>query len=387
MKLTIGVLFGGESVEHEISIISAVQAMEALDKTAYQVVPIYVSKDKILYSGDALFNLSSYKDLKQLTQNLTPVYLVKINQSVWLKPVKSSLFFKAKTIDVMLPVVHGTNSEDGTVAGYCKMLDLPFVGSDVMVAGVGQDKVFFKHILENSKLPIVPWFWFYGDNYNHNKVSIVTKAKEIGYPLIVKPASLGSSIGINTANNERELFDSIEVAMHYDHKILVEKKIESLKEVNCSIIYVKEAYQASTVEEVVKTDEILSYKDKYAGQDKTGSKGMASTTRIIPAHLDETQLKKVQQLAISTAEILGIGGVVRIDFLIDQNNNKLYVNEINTVPGSLSFYLWKHDGIHFSVLLDMLIDGAIAKVRKQEKTISSYDTNILASFKKRGTKG
>ncbi len=384
MKLTLGVIFGAESVEHEISIISAIQVIDALDKTRYNVVPIYISKDKNLYSGNDLMNLSAYKELDKLIRSSTPITLVRSNNQLICKALKKNIFFKQHTIDLMIPVVHGSNSEDGTVAGYCQMLGVPFVGSDVISAAVGQDKIFFKHILENSRLPIVPWFWFYGKNYEKSKTDIYAKAKDLGFPVVVKPATLGSSIGIMIANDEKSLSFAIEAAMLYDRKILIEKAISNLQEINCSVIYTKGSYKASPLEEVVKSDEILSYKDKYEGKGK--SKGMASTKRIIPAEISESLKSSIQTLAIQTCEVLGVAGVVRIDFLYDVTSEKVYVNEINTIPGSLSFYLWKEAGIEFDQLLDILIESAIARLRDQERMIFSYETNLLASFKKPGSK-
>src|SRR5690554_6625582 len=280
MKLTVGVIFGAESVEHEISIISAIQAMEAIDKDRYDVVPLYMSKDKHLYSGDSLRNLSAYKDIDKLIKAATPVYLVRINNSVVVRSLKRNVFFKSKNIDLMIPIVHGSNSEDGTIAGYCQALGVPFVGSDVISAAVGQDKIFFKHILENSNLPVVPWFWFYGKKYEQNKEGILNRAKQLGLPVVVKPATLGSSIGIVIAHDGYELEQAIESAMMYDTKILVERKVNNMQEINCSTLENKGSYRASVCEEVIKSDEILSYQDKYESGAK--SKGMASTTRIIP---------------------------------------------------------------------------------------------------------
>ena len=258
MKLTIGVMFGGESVEHEISIISAIQAMEAIDKERYDVIPIYISKEKHLYSGEQLKNLNAYKDLEKVKKTATLITLTRISNKVVVKPLKKGVFFKSKNIDLMIPIVHGSNTEDGTIAGYLQTLGVPFVGSDVIASGVGQDKIFFKHVLENSGLPIVPWFWFYGKNYELNKENILIKAKDLGFPVVVKPATLGSSIGIVIAHNAQEFEDAILSAMMYDKKILVEKKVDDLLEINCSTLHQKGEYKASVCEEVMKTDEILS---------------------------------------------------------------------------------------------------------------------------------
>ncbi len=389
MKITVGVLFGGESVEHEVSIISAVQAMEALDKTRYEVVPLYISKSHVLYTSVLLRDIKQYKDMNKLVKQLMPVSLVRQENQVVMMPIKKQLFSNRSTvIDVVIPVVHGTHAEDGTVQGYLEMLGVPYAGCDVIAAGVGQDKIIMKHVLENSKLPVVPWFWFYGGHVNNSKQAIVTKAKEIGYPLIVKPACLGSSIGIKTANNENELFEAIEFASMYDRKILVERKLESIREVNCSVLGVGLDIKASSIEEVLKTDEILSYENKYQGGSKGGSsKGMASTNRQIPADIGNELTDKIKHLAVRTFEVLGASGVSRIDFLIDTDTMTPYVNEINTIPGSLSFYLWQHDGLDFTALMDVLVEQAIDRQRSREKMVFSYQTNLLANFEKRGSKG
>ncbi len=389
MKITVGVLFGGESVEHEVSIISAVQAMEAMDKTRYDVVPLYISKSHVLYTSLLLRDIKQYKDMSKLLKQLSPISLVRQQNQVVMLPLKSKLFPSRPTvIDVVIPVVHGTHAEDGTVQGYLEMLGVPYAGCDVIAAGVGQDKIIMKHVLENSRLPVVPWFWFYGGHVNDSKQAIVTKAKEIGYPLIVKPACLGSSIGIKTAHDEQELFEAIEFASMYDRKILVERKLENIREVNCSVLGVGLDIKASSIEEVLKTDEILSYENKYQGSTKgVSSKGMASTSRQIPADIPKELTEKIKHLAVRTFEVLGANGVSRIDFLIDETTMTPYVNEINTIPGSLSFYLWQHDGLDFTALMDVLVEQAIDRQRSREKMVFSYQTNLLANFEKRGSKG
>ena len=389
MKVNVGVLFGGESVEHEVSIISAVQAMEALDKTRYEVIPIYISKSHVLYTSPLLRDIKQYKDLGKLIRHLSPISLVRQENQVIVLPLKKQLFSSRPVVlDVVIPVVHGTHAEDGTVQGYLEMLGVPYAGCDVIAAGVGQDKVIMKHVLENSKLPVVPWFWFYGGHVNQSRQAIVAKALEIGYPLIIKPACLGSSIGIRTAHDEADLFEGIEFASMYDRKILVERKLENIREVNCSVLGVGLDMKASSIEEVLKTDDILSYENKYQGSSKgVNSKGMASTSRQIPADIGKDLTEQIKQLAVKTFEVLGANGVSRIDFLIDANTMTPYVNEINTIPGSLSFYLWQHDGLDFTALMDILVEQAIDRQRSREKMVFSYQTNLLANFDKKGSKG
>lgn len=389
MKIMVGVIFGGESVEHEVSIISAIQAMKALDEKLYDVVPIYISKQRRLYSSPLLKEIDIYRDLTKLTETIDEVYLINQGNKVELCTVKHKIFNKDYpiAIDVVIPVMHGTNGEDGTVQGYLEMLKIPYSGCDVIAAAVGQDKVVMKYILEGSGLPICDWLWFYGHEYSIKKEAIDLKIKKIGYPVIIKPACLGSSVGIQIVHDESELTNVIIEATKYDRKLVVEKIVESLVEINCSVLGDCYQCEASSLEQVMKNEEILSYQDKYLGNAKTsGSKGMASTSRIIPAPISKAQTELIKDLAIQTFKALGASGVCRIDFLMNAETQAVYVNEINTIPGSLAFYLWQDTGVDFTELMTRLVKQAIARQRRREKMIYSYDTNILAGYKA-GTKG
>ncbi|MEF9893362.1 MAG: D-alanine--D-alanine ligase family protein [Anaerorhabdus sp.] len=393
MKIKVAVLFGGESVEHEVSIISAKQAMEALDTEKYEIIPIYISKSRDLYCGEELRDLTQYKDMDALLAKVPQVVLVKKNQTVTIEPVKKGLFTKAiNTIDVVVPVVHGTNGEDGTLQGYLEMLKIPYAGCDVVAAAVGQDKVVMKHMFETAKLPITPWFWFYGHEFEDKKDEYLNKAKELGYPLVLKPACLGSSVGIVIAHNEEEFIEGLEEAGTFDFKIVVEKMVDNLREINCSVLGSCFSAKASVLEEVGKNDEILSYKDKYQGggskgAKSQGSKGMASTTRIVPAPVSEEQTKKIQELALEAFHLLGSSGVCRIDFMMNGKTDEIMINEINTIPGSLAFYLWSPVDVDFTALMDELIRIALERHRKKEKMTFSYDTNLLQNYSESGSKG
>jgi len=389
MKITVGVIFGGESVEHEVSIISAMQAMKALDEELYDVVPLYISKQRRLYSSPLLKEIEIYRDFDKLKETVDEVYLINQGNKVELRSVKHKYFKKdyPLAIDVVIPVIHGTNGEDGTVQGYLEMLKLPYSGCDVVAAAVGQDKVVMKYILEGSGLPICDWLWFYGHEYSFNKEAIDLKIKKIGYPVIIKPACLGSSVGIQIVHDESELTNAVIEATKYDRKLVVEKIVESLVEINCSVLGDCYRCEASSLEQVMKNEEILSYQDKYLGNaKKSGSKGMASTSRIIPAPISKAQTDLIKDLATQTFKALGASGVCRIDFLMNAETQAVYVNEINTIPGSLAFYLWQDTGMDFTELMTRLVKQAIARQRRREKMIYSYDTNILAGYKA-GTKG
>ena len=395
MKLNIAVFFGGESVEHEVSIISAHQAIEALDKNKYNVIPVYVSKERKLYVSDLLKDMSNYKDLKQLISQCTQVSITSEDNRVVIRPVKPSLFGPKElgTIDVAIPVMHGTNGEDGTIQGFFEMLKVPYAGCDLYGAAIGQDKVLQKNVLSDNNLPITNWFWVYGSEMDTHQSEILDKVHRLIYPVIIKPARTGSSVGISIAHNDEEYLACFDEAHQYDEKIITEKVVKPMREINCSVVGDSYSCVASVLEEVssVSQDELLSFSDKYLGGGKSsksqGSKGMASTARIVPAPLTDEQTRLVQQLAKETFRVLGTSGVCRIDFLMDADTKKVYVNEINTIPGSLAFYLWQAAGVSFSELMDKLVELALDRERRRSKMTFSYETNILSNFSASSAKG
>ena len=395
MKLNIAVFFGGESVEHEVSIISAHQAIEALDKNKYNVIPVYVSKERKLYVSDLLKDMSNYKDLKHLISQCTQVSITSEDNRVVIRPVKPSLFGPKElgTIDVAIPVMHGTNGEDGTIQGFFEMLKVPYAGCDLYGAAIGQDKVLQKNVLNDNNLPITNWFWVYGAEMDTRQSEILDKVHRLIYPVIIKPARTGSSVGISIAHNDEEYLACFDEARQYDEKIITEKVVKPMREINCSVVGDSYSCVASVLEEVssVSQDELLSFSDKYLGGSKStkseGSKGMASTARIVPAPLTDEQTRLIQQLAKETFRVLGTFGVCRIDFLMDADTKKVYVNEINTIPGSLAFYLWQAAGVSFSELMDKLVELALDRERRRSKMTFSYETNILSNFSASSAKG
>ena len=390
MKIKLGVIFGGETVEHEVSIISALQAINNLNEDKYEVVPIYISKDRTWYAGHMLRDVEIFKDFDNLKRYAKKVVLVKKDGRFILQST-SGLFRKdLYELDIILPVVHGNNVEDGTLAGYLDTVGIPYVGCHVLGAALGQDKVAMKHVMMSEGLPIVDFVWFFDNEYLENKDKILKDIKTMGYPVVVKPATLGSSVGITFVKNEKEIEKAIDEAISYDTKIVVEKAVENLIEVNASVLGNYEYQRVSPLEEVMGLDEILSYSDKYLSNSKTkgGSKGMASTSRIIPARINKDLTKDIKETSKKVFRLLNFSGVCRIDYLIDSKTNKFYVNEPNTIPGSLSFYLWKEDGLKYSELLDELINIAIKEYKNKSKKIRSFESNILSGFNgSKGTKG
>lgn len=389
MKIKVGVIFGGPTVEHEVSIISAVQAMEHLNKEKYDIYPIYITKDRTWYTGKMLADIDIYRDFDTLKRYAKKVVLYNHNGLFRLQALN---FFRTVVadLDIVLPIVHGNNMEDGTLQGYLELVGIPYVGSNVLGSSLGQDKVVMKQVFESLNLPIVEYTYFFDNEYFLDKEEILKSVKKIGYPVIVKPATLGSSVGITYVKDSEGIEKAIEDAISYDNKIVVEKAIENLVEVNCSVLGNYEAQQTSVLEEVMSTKEFLTYQDKYLNGAKgkfgnQGSKGMVSASRIIPARLDEKMIDKVKELAKEAFKALNLSGVCRIDFLIDSKSNKVYINEPNTIPGSLSFYLWEKTDKSYEQLLDEMITLAIKQYKiKHQKTIT-FDTNILSNYN--GTKG
>lgn len=392
MKIRLGVIFGGESVEHEVSIISAIQAMNKMDSEKYEIIPIYITKDRQWYTGEMLKDIEIYSDLSLIKKYAKNVVLYEKNGRFVLQNKKG---FKTtvKELDIAFPIVHGTNVEDGVLQGYLQSVGIPFVGGDVYASVVGQDKLFMKQVFESEKLPVCKYDWFYDCDYEENPDTIFANIKKLGYPVIVKPATLGSSVGIKTAYNQDEVKVAIDDAIKYDNKIIVEKLVEDLMEVNISVLGNYENQQVSAIEQVMSTKDFLTYEDKYIGSGKGGSKGntkfkaskgMVSASRIIPAPLENGLKEEIETIAVNAFKALGSSGVVRIDFLVDKKNNKVYINEINNIPGSLSFYLWEPIGKEYTELLDDMINIGIRDYKKRTQKTHSFETNILKGFTELG---
>lgn len=394
MKTTVAFIFGCRSVEHEVSIISAVQAMRAVDKEKYDVIPIYVTKKGEMYTSEKMFEIEPFRDMKTLIAESKPVTMIKSGDDVFLHFLEKKLFKKSEDIliNVAFPVVHGTNCEDGTLQGYLEFLGLPYVGCDVLSSAVGMDKAVFKYVMKAADLPVLDCVCFSAREYAENRESVTDNAEEkIGYPMIVKPVNLGSSVGISKAKDRQELIDAIELAVSFSDKVLVEHAVQSIREINCSVVGDADDCEASVCEEPFMNDEILSYEDKYLGSGKKqgGSKGMASLSRKIPADISKEKSDEIRELAKKVFKALGASGVVRIDFIIDTEDDKVYVNEINTIPGSLSFYLWEATKLPYKQLIDRLISLAFRRKRNRENLTFTIDTNILSgvSFGSKGSKG
>ena len=397
MKIKVGVIFGGESVEHEVSIISAIQAMNKMDQEKYEIVPIYITKDREWYTGEMLRDIDTYRDMSLIKKYAKNVILY-CKKGYFVLQTKGLFKRVVKDIDIAFPIVHGTNVEDGVLQGYLQSLGIPYVGSSVYASVVGQDKIYMKQVFDSEDLPMAKYVWFYDVDYKEDSDLVISKINKLKYPVIVKPATLGSSVGISAAKNESELKEAIEDAIRYDNRIVVEEMVKNLVEVNISVLGNYENQSTSEIEQVISGEDFLTYEEKYIGNGKTkgkigatASKGMLSATRKIPAEIDSKLADEVRDVAVRAFRALGSSGVCRIDFLIDSKNNKAYINEINSIPGSLAFYLWEPKGKKYTELLDDMINIAIKDYKKRTNKVHSFDSNILAGYAGikglKGTKG
>ena len=397
MRIRVGVIFGGETVEHEVSIISAIQAMNKMDEEKYEIIPIYITKDREWYTGNMLREIDSYQNLSLIKRYSTNVVFYYKDGSYVLQKKKWAFKRFVKEVDIVFPIVHGTNVEDGALQGYLQTIGVPYVGPNVYAAVAGQDKTIMKDIWQEAGLPMTKYNWFYDVDYRHNKDEVLEKIKKLKYPLIVKPATTGSSVGISVCENIDSLQEAIDSAIQYDSKILVEEVVQNLKEVNIAIMGNYEHQKVSVIEEVLSGNKFLTYADKYIGNAKAkgakkgaakcGSKGMASANRKIPADLNTKTREEVEDIAVKAFKALGSSGNSRIDFLIDEKTNKVYINEINSIPGSLAFYLWDAKDINFTKVLDEMINIGIKDYKRRVSKTHSFDSNILQGFAANGAKG
>nr|WP_301963621.1 D-alanine--D-alanine ligase family protein [uncultured Duncaniella sp.] len=379
------------STEHEISVISASQAMHAINRDKYDVTPIYISKQGRFYTGDALFDVANYRDIPSLLAKCTQVYMEPSYGDYNLYRVKKPMFGSAvlTTLDVVIPVLHGSNVEDGIFEGVLETIGIPYAGCNTLASANGMDKITMKMILRECGVPVIDYVWFTDKEWFKKRDELIARIEDkIGYPVIVKPANLGSSVGIGRAANREQLIGKIEIAEKYSSRIIVEHMVDNLKEINCSVLGDCDEYRSSVLEEPIKSAEILSYEDKYMGGTK-GAKGMQASQKRIPADLPAGMTERIRFLAGETFRVLGCHGVSRIDFIIDDDTKEIFVNEINTIPGSLSFYLWEATGLSFDALMDTLVKLALKRKREQGQKTVSYDQNIfsLSGGVKGGVKG
>jgi len=383
MKTNVAVFFGGRSVEHEISVISALQAIHAFNSDKYTIIPIYITKQGRWYTGHDLLDISNYKDMEGLISRATEVFMrPEYGDYNLYKATGGGMFSKKHPImaelHVAIPVLHGTNCEDGIFEGLLETIGIPFAGCNTLSSANGMDKITMKMILRECGIPVVDYVWFTDKEWFKRRDEIIDEVEnKLGYPVIVKPANLGSSVGIGKASSREELIATVDNAEKFSQRIIVEKMILRLKEINCSVLGDADDHQSSVCEEPIKTGDFLSYEDKYMGGSKS-TKGMQASEKRIPADLPEDVSERIREMAGETFRVLSCHGVSRVDVMIDESDGNIYVNEINTIPGSLSFYLWEASGISFEKLMDKLVDLALKRKRESDRKTFSYDQNIFA---------
>lgn len=387
MKKRIGVVFGGRSVEHEVSVITGLQVVENLDKSKYEVVPIFIDKEGKWLTGDELFDFNNFKNNK--LSNLKEVVVTsKCNDKKLYSHPNTIGFLKKKQeidIDAVFIALHGTYGEDGTIQGVFETLNIPYTSGGVLASSVGMDKILMKDVYKSYGLPIVDYTWFFRKKWYDDKEAVLNDIEsKLKYPLFIKPSNLGSSVGISKATDRESLEKSIEVAVVYDRKIIVEEGVENPREINCAVLGYDDNVEASLCEEPVGWTDLLTYEDKYVNSNAKGTKGGG---RNIPADISDEKTKEIQETAKASFMAIDCKGTARIDFLMDSEDN-IYVNEINTQPGSIGYYLWEPMGVTFKDLLDKLIDIAFKVNEDKNQTVYSYEVDLFdkVSFGK-GSKG
>ena len=406
MSLKVAVIYGSRTCEHDVSIVSALQAMDNLDKNEYEIVPVYIARDGQWYTGRLLRNITFYSAFKpELVTHVAPVMsedgkltLMPVTSIAphgfkgMVKVLMSNMNLGEDTVekcDVVLPVMHGMNGEDGTLQGLLELFNVPYTSTGVLGSALGMDKIAMKQFFRGCGLPVVDGMWFARSEWNKNHEEVLNRVESsCPYPVYVKPANLGSSIGISRATDRQSLIKAIEIAVEYDRRILVERGIEKPVEINCSALRIKGEVRASLCEMPASWEEFLTFDDKYLRGSKSGKgQGMESLARKVPAPISDELTQRIQQMTTQVYNAMDCKGVVRIDYMLD--GDELYINEINIIPGSLAFYLWEPLGISFKEMLDCMIEDAFTAYAEKNRSVFSYDSNILRSVQGglKGAKG
>lgn len=397
-KMNIAVFFGSRSCEHDVSIVSALQCIEATKAAGFNVTPVYISRDGLWYTGEPLENIETFREFNPMTKGITRVTLdVTANAGdLWAwPPQRAGLFAKVPAplchIDCVIPVFHGWHGEDGTIQGLLEMANIPYASSGVLGSAIGMDKIAMKQILRGAGFPVLDFVWFTREQLKKERQTVIERVeKEIKYPAFIKPAALGSSIGVSRAKNREELERALDVAASYDRRILVEVGVVHPVEINCAAVGYGEDVRASVCEMPVPSsnDTFLDFWQKYLRNASTkgeDSRGMKSLSRVVPAPIGEELTKRIQTMTCDIFKLLDCRGTVRVDFILDQND-MLFVNEPNTIPGSLAFYLWKACGLDFPKLIEKMVEDALRAHADKNSSVFAYDSSILKKVAA-GTKG
>jgi len=384
-RMTVGVIFGSRSVEHDVSIVSAQQVIKALDRAKYDVVPIYITRDGKWLTGDTLANIDVFKNDVTQIAGVRETTLSTTTQMPGLitPPVVSGLFARSqfKKLDVIFPVVHGSHGEDGTLQGLFELVDIPYVGAGVAASAVANDKVLTKSILAQYGLNVVDWATCTRHEWLTEKDRVLKRLEKLGeLPFFVKPATLGSSIGVAMVKTHEEMLRAIDLALNFDRRVLIEQALTGAIEINCAVMG-NDIMRPSVLEQPVTYEQFLSFNDKYM----RGSTGMKGADRVIPAPLEPVLTGNIRQMAVDTFRAVHGCGTARIDFLV--KDGVVYVNEINTMPGSLAFYLWAEEKMSAEQVCDELIRLAIEAHTEKRRTTYDYKSGLVKQAAARGLKG
>lgn len=388
-KMNIAVVFGSRSCEHDVSIISALQLIEAAKSAGFDVTPVYISREGLWYTGEALEKIETFREFNPMGKGVTRVNLdVSANAGdLWAwPPQRAGLFARVPApiahIDCAVPVLHGLHGEDGTIQGLFEMANIPYASSGVLGSSVGMDKIAMKQLLRGAGFPVLDFVWFTRDQLENDREAIIARIeKEIRYPAFVKPAALGSSIGVSKARDREELERALALAASYDRRILVEVGVTHPVEINCAALGYGEDVVTSVCEMPVSAADggFLNFFEKYlrnAGAKGESSRGMKSLSRVVPAPIGEELTERIRKMTRDIFKILDCRGTIRVDFILDEND-VLYVNEPNTIPGSLAFYLWKECGIGFPQLVEKMVESALRAHADENRSVYAYDSTIL----------
>lgn len=392
-KIQLGVMFGSRSCEHEVSIISAVQLMRAADRQLYDVIPIYISKKGEWFTGDALFEISAYTPFDESRKGVMRVNLDITSGSGALTRLEHGKGLLGKDrevivarLDCVIPVFHGMHGEDGTIQGLLELCNIPYASSGVGASAMGMDKVYMKQYFRGAGFPVLPSRWFLRRAWDEDPKAVMDRIeKELPYPVFVKPASLGSSIGVTKAKDRAALEESLKLAFEFDRKVLVEQGLENPLELNCSVLGYDGKAQASEIEMPISGGDLLTFMDKYLAGGST--KGMASLKRVLPAPIEPELRDKIRTLSVDIFNDMDCKGVVRIDYMYDAASDGLYITEINTIPGSLAFYLWEACGMPYSRLIDEMVRCAMEAQKDKDDSNYAYSSDILSSISLGGKAG
>lgn len=384
----VGVIFGGRSVEHDVSIITGQQVIRAFDPARYEVVPIYIDREGRWFTGEPLLEIKNFKNEVVSLKGVESAILSPSVQhhGLIINPT-AGRFEKSevKRLDVIFPTVHGSHGEDGTLQGLFELADIPYVGCGVLGSALANDKILTKIVLSQQGIPVAEAISFSRPEWEQapdNVVSHITH--ELKYPVFVKPATLGSSIGIGKAHDETMLRACIEVALNLDSRVLVEIGIENALEINCAVMGNGTDITASVLEQPVSWDDFLSFEDKYT---RGGGGGMKGAERLIPAPLRSDLTEQIQQMAVQAFRAIEGRGTARLDFLVKPETDEIILNEINTMPGSLAFYLWQHQGMQPRDVAVKLVELAQDAYVNKLRNTYNYQSNLVELTAQRGLKG